>query len=70
MAMNDWVEHPDDWIEHPWSAALAKKDAEIEQLKKLCVRAADALEEEFGSPEDPAYGIKGPIHELIAELRR
>jgi hypothetical protein len=36
----------------------------------LLKRAADALEEEFGSPNDPAYGIKGPVHELITELRK
>ena len=44
--------------------------AENNRLRALCVRAADALEEEFGSPTDPAYGVKGPIHELIAELRK
>jgi hypothetical protein len=43
---------------------------EIERLRALVGRAADALEEEFGSPSDPAYGIKGPVHELIAELRK
>jgi hypothetical protein len=47
-----------------------EQDAEIERLKELCARAADALEEEFGPPEDPDYGVKGPVHELIAELRK
>jgi protein subunit release factor A len=44
--------------------------AEIAQLKSLLTRAAEALEDEFGSPNDPAYGIKGPVHELISELRK
>jgi hypothetical protein len=40
-------------------------------LAKLCICAADILEEEeFGSPTEPSYGVKGPVHELIAELRR
>jgi hypothetical protein len=42
----------------------------VERLKILLTRAADALEEEFGPPENPAYGIKKPIHELIADLRK
>jgi uncharacterized small protein (DUF1192 family) len=44
--------------------------SEIERLKALCARAADALQEEFGPPEDPDYGVRGPVHELIAELRK
>jgi hypothetical protein len=43
---------------------------EIKRLKKLLTHAADALEDEFGDPSDPAYGIKGLMHELIAELRK
>jgi hypothetical protein len=43
---------------------------EHEELKALCARAAEALEEEFGTLAEPAYGIKGPIHELISELRK
>jgi chromosome segregation ATPase len=50
--------------------ALQRQDNEIIDLKSLLTRAADALEEEFGSPSDPAYGIKGPVHELISELRK
>jgi hypothetical protein len=42
----------------------------IDEEKVLLTRAADALQEEFGSPNDPAYGIKGPVHELITELRK
>ena len=42
----------------------------LHKLEDLCILAADALEEEFGSLADPAYGVKGPIHELIAELRK
>ena len=45
-------------------------DRECAILRKLCAQAAEALEEEFGSPEDPAYGFKGPVHELIVELRK
>jgi len=40
------------------------------ELRSLCARAADALEEEFGSPILPAYGVRGPVHDLIAELRK
>jgi hypothetical protein len=40
------------------------------QYALLCARAANALEEEFGPPNDPAYGIKGPVHKLIGELRK
>ena len=53
--------------------SLAQYEQTLERLRrleKLCVRAADALEEEFGSPLDPDYGISGPIHELISELRK
>jgi hypothetical protein len=50
--------------------ALQRQDNSIIELKALLTRAADALEEEFGPPNDPAYGIKGPVHELIAELRK
>jgi hypothetical protein len=49
---------------------LALREAELSVAKVLLKRAADALEEEFGSPNDPAYGIKGPVHELIIELRK
>jgi hypothetical protein len=42
----------------------------IDHLAKLCICAADILEEEFGSPTEPSYGVKGPVHELIAELRK
>jgi hypothetical protein len=48
---------------------LALREAELSVAKALCARAAEALEEEFGSCEEPSYGVKGPIHELIAELR-
>jgi hypothetical protein len=47
-----------------------EKDAEIQRIKALCARAAGVMEEEFGPPNDPAYGVKGPVHELIAELRK
>jgi DNA repair exonuclease SbcCD ATPase subunit len=50
--------------------AVMELKAEIERLKTLLTRAADALEEEFGSPDAPEYGVKGPVHELIAELRK
>jgi hypothetical protein len=43
---------------------------ELALVKALCGRASDALEDEFGTPENPAYGIEGPIHELITELRK
>jgi len=43
---------------------------EIERLKALCACAADALEDEFGSPENPAYGVKGPVHQLIISLKK
>jgi len=49
---------------------LEKAQLNIKFLKDLCLQAADALEEEFGPPTDPAYGVKGPIHQLIAELRK
>jgi len=49
---------------------LEKAQLDIKFLKDLCLRAADALEEEFGSPTRPGYGIKGPIHNLISELRK
>jgi hypothetical protein len=42
----------------------------VEAQNDLLVRAAEALEEEFGVPNDPAYGVKGPVHELITELRK
>jgi hypothetical protein len=48
----------------------AERELEIRGLKELCRRAAEALEEEFGPLDDPAYGMKGPIHELIAQLRK
>jgi hypothetical protein len=50
--------------------ALQRQDNAIIELKALLARAADALEEEFGSANDPAYGIKGPVHELIIDLRK
>jgi hypothetical protein len=43
---------------------------ESENIKALLIRAADALESEFGSPSEPDYGIRGPVHELIAEMRK
>jgi len=45
-------------------------DEKCADLKELLTRAADALEDAFGSPVDPDYGIKGPVHELIEELRK
>ena len=42
----------------------------IAVLTALCTRAADALEDEFGSPISPTYGIKGPVHDLITQLRK
>jgi len=42
----------------------------IAVLTELCQRAADALEEEFGAPLSPAYGMKGPVHDLITQLRK
>jgi uncharacterized small protein (DUF1192 family) len=44
-------------------AQISALKAEIERLKFL-------NQEEFGSPTEPSYGVKGPVHELIAELRR
>jgi hypothetical protein len=49
---------------------LANEQEANRKLRALLTRAAAALEEEFGSPNDPAYGIKGPVHELIIELRK
>jgi hypothetical protein len=49
---------------------LALREAELSVVKALLTRAADALEDEFGSPDAPEYGVKGPVHELIAELRK
>jgi hypothetical protein len=46
------------------------EELKLEVMKALLIRAADALEEEFGSPDAPEYGVKGPVHELIAELRK
>lgn len=45
-------------------------EGDCAHLMALCAQAADALEEEFGDSFDPAYGVKGPIHELITELRK
>jgi len=45
-------------------------DRECAILRKLCAQAADALEDEFGSPDNPAYGVKGPVHQLIISLRK
>jgi hypothetical protein len=42
----------------------------VNEHRALLARAADALEEEFGSPDAPEYGVKGPVHELIADLRK
>jgi hypothetical protein len=47
---------------------IAEKDAEIERLKALLVRAADTLEEEFG-PGNIDLMTKDPWA-LIAELRK
>ena len=46
------------------------KETSNKGLKALCARAADALEEEFGGPFEPAYRMKGPVHDLIIELRK
>jgi hypothetical protein len=55
---------------HPMDPRSLDQRASEEGYKQLLTRAADALEEEFGAPNDPAYGVRGPVHELIAELRK
>jgi len=51
-----------------YAETIKLKDAEIERLKTLLVRVAEALEEEFG-PGNTHLMVKDPWA-LIAELRK
>jgi hypothetical protein len=69
------AQHEETLIKHAKEqhVALSSLDVALNQIKEqkeILTRAADALEEEFGPSNDPAYGVKGPVHELIAELRK
>ncbi len=44
-------------------------DGECVRLRALCAMVAGVLGDEFGDETDPDYGHRGPVHELIRELR-
>jgi hypothetical protein len=70
VTAEEWEKKWGSLPQEPQESFDMKQGAQIERLKVLCARAADALEEEFGSPGDPNYGVRGPVHELISELRK